>query len=322
MKILIISGFLGAGKTTFIKELVKKTKKKFAILENEYGTSGIDKSILNGDMPDGKLNIWEMTEGCICCSMKNDFAASVLTIANSMDPDYLIVEPTGVGRLSGVIQSLQQIEYERISLLAPVTIVDGQSYMRYLKEYPELYRDQIAAAYTIVVSKMERASTSELSWLKAELQKQNPSGEVVTEHYSGMDLDFWNRLLIRNFDGSCEKVCQEPQDLQELPEVVSLEDVFMPTPETLFYLIEQVIYGGFGNIVRAKGILKAGDQVFQFDVADGKYAVRGAESASGKGNGKAVFIGTEIDKERIWTYFCKSPKKISYKNKLEKNGNK
>lgn len=306
MKVLIISGFLGAGKTTFIRELVKKTRKKIAILENEYGAAGIDKDILKSDIADSSANIWEMTEGCICCSMKNDFAASVLTIANTVDPDYLVVEPTGVGMLSGVIRSLQQIEYERITLLAPITIVDGQSYMRYQREYPALYRDQIASSYTIIVSKMERATTSELYQLKLELQKWNSTEEIITDHYSFMDLDFWNRLLARNYNGSLEEMVQEPQ---ELPDVVSFEDVYMIAPEKLLLLVEQVVYGYFGNIFRAKGIIRAGDQVFQFDVADGTYAIRGASCASGK----VVFIGTDINKKKLWRYFCRSSRKISYK---------
>ena len=94
MKILVVSGFLGAGKTTFIKEMAQKTKQDFVVMENEYGEVGIDKTILDEEKD---INIWELTEGCICCSMKSDFASSILTIANTLDPEYLIVEPTGVG---------------------------------------------------------------------------------------------------------------------------------------------------------------------------------------------------------------------------------
>ena len=116
MKILIVSGFLGAGKTTFIKALARCTGKKFAVLENEYGAAGIDGDRLNQSMKNGEVNLWEMTDGCICCSAKGDFATSVLTIANAVDPEYLVVEPTGVGMLGHIVENLQQIEYERISL--------------------------------------------------------------------------------------------------------------------------------------------------------------------------------------------------------------
>ena len=120
MKILVISGFLGAGKTTFIKALAKHTGREFAILENEYGSVGVDGDSLKDNIPPGKVNIWEMAEGCICCSMKGDFAASVLTIANTVDPEYLVIEPTGVGMLSSIIQSLKEIEYERMG-----TVMNG-----------------------------------------------------------------------------------------------------------------------------------------------------------------------------------------------------
>ena len=105
MKILIVSGFLGAGKTTFIRRLSRNIGKRFVILENEYGAAGIDGARLGKDVAE-EGNIWEMTEQCICCSGKKDFASSVLTIANAVDPEYLIVEPTGVGRLSKIIENL------------------------------------------------------------------------------------------------------------------------------------------------------------------------------------------------------------------------
>ena len=118
MKILVVSGFLGAGKTTFIRTLAERTKKDFAVMENEYGAVNVDGDLLEQT---NDLNIWELTEGCICCSMQNDFATSILTIANTVDPEYLIVEPTGVGMLSKMIENMvSKMEYaaenERCSL--------------------------------------------------------------------------------------------------------------------------------------------------------------------------------------------------------------
>ena len=103
MKILIVSGFLGAGKTTLIKEMANKTKRDFVIMENEYGDVDIDSNMLK----DEGMNIWELTEGCVCCSMKQDFATSILTIANSLDPEFLIVEPTGVAKLGNIINNIK-----------------------------------------------------------------------------------------------------------------------------------------------------------------------------------------------------------------------
>jgi hypothetical protein len=141
---LIVSGFLGAGKTTFIKRLARNVDQRFAILENEYGAAGIDGARLGQNRQGTQKNVWEMTEQCICCIGKKDFAASVLTIANVVDPEYLIVEPTGVGSLARIIENLRQIEYERIQLLSPVTYVDG-----YTKETKEIQYQYPVASKTL-----------------------------------------------------------------------------------------------------------------------------------------------------------------------------
>ena len=151
MHILIVSGFLGAGKTTFIRKLAEKTDKRFAVMENEYGDAGIDGNLLEQN----RLKVWELTEGCICCSKKSDFAMSVLTIANGADFEYLVVEPTGVGLLSSVIANLHKIEYERIRLLKPVTVVDIDCIDSYLATFEQFYTDQIKNAAHIVISKTE-----------------------------------------------------------------------------------------------------------------------------------------------------------------------
>lgn len=312
MKILIVSGFLGAGKTTFIQELSRRTPGGVAVLENEYGASGIDGDALAANDEAGRLKIWEMTEGCICCSMKRDFAASVLTIANSVDPDVLVVEPTGVGRLSAVLQNLRQIEYERIALLAPVTIVDGHSFGRYLAEYPELYEDQIRAAHTLLLSKMEQADAASRAALCAQLRAINPAAEIVSEHYTRMGPEFWQGLLRRRWNGAVETPPETagPQAAlpQALPDSYSLRRISLRAPEQLILLAEGLIRGAYGNIIRAKGVVEAGGVPLRLDVADGRYVIGGAEKADGQAGGKAggkmVFIGTNIDRARLDALLC------------------
>ena len=200
MKILIVSGFLGAGKTTFIRRLSRNIGKRFVILENEYGATGIDGARLGKDVAE-EGNIWEMTEQCICCSGKKDFASSVLTIANAVDPEYLIVEPTGVGRLSRIIENLKQIEYERIRLLSPVTIVDIYSFGRYLEEYPELYKDQIASAGTVIVSKTEQSGVEEKERIRKFIEKINPSAQIITDPYASMAREEFENFLKEEWGG-------------------------------------------------------------------------------------------------------------------------
>lgn len=290
MKILVISGFLGAGKTTFIKELAHRTHKDFAVMENEYGEVGIDGQLLSEQegQSSEKLNIWELTEGCICCSMKSDFASSILTIANTVDPEYLVVEPTGVGLLSKVIENIRQIQYERISLLKPITILDGNSFDHYLQDYPEIYRDQIAAAGSILVSKMEGADKEELSHLQQELAKINPEAEIFTTHYTSNPDDWWEELLFRPLDASqAVETKAETPDLENL----GLTDVELPSSNHLLLFLQGVVSGVFGDICRAKGYLKAGSAWLRFDVVDRTYSITGMEEMP---DSRGIFIGKNL----------------------------
>lgn len=307
MKILIVSGFLGAGKTTFIQALSRRTGREFAVLENEYAAAGIDGERLEAGGTDNQVNVWEMTEGCICCSAKGDFAASVLTIANAVDPEYLVVEPTGVGKLSQIMENLRQIEYERITLLEPVTVVDIHSVNRYLGEYPELYRDQIAGAGTVIVSKTEQCLPEEKQQAERTLRQINPRARLVLDHYSGMSREEWEELLALRkrtsgspAGGSLEEEGRVPGEVstvpEALPESLSLTDVSVASPEMLLLLLEEAIRGRFGNLLRAKGQLMAGSVPLQFDLADGRYSVTGTETVD---RGKAAFIGTGLDRQGI-----------------------
>lgn len=305
MNILVISGFLGAGKTTFIRALMKHTGKDLAIFENEYGAAGIDGEILKKETDAGELNIWEMTEGCICCSMKGDFAASVLTIANTVDPECLIIEPTGVGFLSNIISNLQQIEYEKIHLLRPVTIVDGHSISRYSHEYSELYTDQLSSAGIIFVSKMEHADAAEKEKVRTTLERLAPSSRVVTEHYSNMSPDEWTSLLETALDGKSIK--KELPSVEGMPDAFTLAKAVMKAPEYLFIMLERLIRGEYGDIIRAKGVISIGSAKYRFDVADGTYAITGADP---KAENQVVFIGKDIQRQSLRRNFFERARRV------------
>ena len=301
MRILVVSGFLGAGKTTFIKELARRTREDFSVMENEYGQVGIDGQLLaekempeSGEEDAGKLNIWELTEGCICCSMKSDFASSILTIANTIDPEYLIVEPTGVGMLSNVMNNIRLIQYERISLLSPITILDGNSFERYCREFPDIYRDQIASAGCVLVSKMEGADRQTLEELEQSIRQINPDAEIFTTHYSANPDSWWESLLSRPADPAQKLPGKaETPDLQNL----GLTEVSLPSGNQLLLFLQGVVAGVFGDICRAKGYLPvgSGEQTawLRFDVVDHNYSITGIEEMP---DSRAVLIGKGLKK--------------------------
>ena len=291
MKVLVISGFLGAGKTTFLQQLSRRTKRDFAVMENEYGPVGVDGAVLGQGEAADRMRIFELTEGCICCSMKSDFATSVLTIANTVDPEYLIVEPTGVGMLSQVLQNLSQIQYDKIRLLAPVTVLDGLTFERYRQEYPDILTDQLAAASTVVVSKMEQASPEELAHLTRQIREIAPDAEILTEHYSHQSDAWWDSLLHRGLNGALP----ESKDSEAQPETLGLTDCTLHSPYELVLLLNAVVAGVFGDICRAKGLLQAGGSWLRFDVAGDRYSITGCEPVE---DAKAVFIGTGL--RRSW----------------------
>ena len=302
MKILIVSGFLGAGKTTFIKELAKRTKKEIAIFENEYGTSGVDGDILKEAT---NVNIWELTEGCICCSVKGDFAASILTIANTVNPDYLVIEPTGVAMLSNLIANLSQIEYEHIRLMAPISIVDAFSLDRYKNEFPEIYKDQIEFADTLIFSKTENLANEEKDKLNLEVSEINPNCKIITDHYSTLPDSFWDSLLLKYLDGAIEIPLKEDPD--NMPDSFSLNDISIRSVERFIIFLENLIRGHYGNVFRAKGSFDIKGLNLRFDVADSCYQI---EVGTDEISDKVVFIGNEIKKQKIREVFFESSKHI------------
>ncbi len=313
MKILLVSGFLGAGKTTFIQELVRRTGREFVILENEYAPVNIDGRLLAGSLPsDTKVNIWEMTEGCICCSMKGDFAASVLTIANTLDPDYLIVEPTGVGMLSNVISNLTQIEYERITLLAPVTVLDCKNYLQDEAEYPSIMEDQIKYAKTVVISKNEHLEADEFARAREFIKRINSEADIPEGHYSSCPQNWWKDLLSYDWKGNLVRAAEVP-DVQDLPDTFSLKNVSMTSPGEFICFLEDLIRGEFGSVIRAKGYVKISDEMAAFDVTEGEYSIKGTEMHS---ESSLIFIGRPIFRDKISSRFSHEgitkPQKISY----------
>ena len=289
MKILVVSGFLGAGKTTFIQELVRRTGRDFAIYENEYGQADIDARRLRQD---SDLKVWESTENCICCSGKQDFATSVLTISNTIDPEYLIVEPTGVAKLQSILDNVNQVAWERISLLAPVTVVDAVSWQNQRTDFSEIFDNQLSAAASVVVSKLAPGSEDAAEPIKQLAAEMNPQAEVIAESsYADIPDEWWNSLLTRALDGSVLKDAADDEDDGPDLETMALTHAELPSPTHLIWLLDAASAGVFGKLARAKGTLPCGNQWVKFDLVERAWAITGDEPQE---ESRCVFIGRDL----------------------------
>ena len=184
VKVDIISGFLGAGKTTLIKNLFKSSMKneKVVLIENEFGEIGVDGTFLK----ESGVEIKEINSGCICCSLVGDFSSSMKEVVEKFNPDRIIIEPSGVGRLSDIIKAVEKVEEElKINIVA--TVVDGGKCKMYHKNFGEFYNDQIAQAKTVIVSKTEKLSESKINDALEIIRELNPDVTVITTPISELD---------------------------------------------------------------------------------------------------------------------------------------
>ena len=306
MKILIVSGFLGAGKTTFIQTMAAVTGRDFAVYENEYAGAGIDTARLSENE---SLNIWESTENCVCCSGKADFAAAVLTISNALDPEYLIVEPTGAAKLSNLLENVRKIQYDRISLLKPIVIVDAAAYYQSRQMYPDISEDQIRAASVIVLSKTQNVFREEVQRLSDDIRALNPDAEIVAVPYEKLDADWFMKLLKNDLENngpgtrpsaSGPSADADPSaDSGHMPESLALLNVSLPTPVHLISFLDMVAAGEFGRIFRAKGCLPCGREWIRFDLTGSSWAITGSEPLD---KAECAVIGDNISRAQIRRY--------------------
>ncbi len=320
MDILVISGFLGAGKTTFIKEIIKKTKRDYCILENEYGAINIDSSSLKENNTD--LKVYEFTEGCICCSSKGEFSSSVLTISNTFDPDYLIVEPTGVGYLSSILNNLKKIKYERIDILNAITIVDGLYLYQLLnnknlKNLDPCLKDQIEYASIVVVSKNERFNDNEKEKITEFIKEINPQARVINDkHYSLYDEIFFKEIFINKEKLDDRELTKK---IKEVPVTnFSLKrEINLTSEYELISILEDISRGYYGLINRAKGFIKIKDKMYHFEMVNGIYTLteyipENIDNSEGiVKESEVVFIGYSIEKMKLRNRFVLPKNNIS-----------
>ncbi len=185
IKIDIFSGFLGAGKTTLIKKLIEEAYKgeKIVLIENEFGEIGID----GGFLKEAGVQINEMNSGCICCSLVGDFSQALKQVIDEYSPDRIIIEPSGVGKLSDVIKAVESVETDKAELNAFTTVVDAKKCAMYIKNFGEFFCDQVEHAGAIVLSHTANLSEEKLHACIHLLREHNADAPIVTTDWNSLD---------------------------------------------------------------------------------------------------------------------------------------
>ena len=210
-KIDIISGFLGAGKTTFIKKLLKEAiaGEKVVLIENEFGEIGID----GGFLKDSGIEIREMNSGCICCSLVGDFGRSLNEVLTKYTPDRVIIEPSGVGKLSDVMKAVCDVAGEiDVVLNGSVTVVDAQKCKMYMKNFGEFFNNQIESAGTIVLSRTDVADADKVAQCVEMIREKNPKAAIVTTPIDKLTGEQLLEIIEKPTDDMAEKLLEEVKE--------------------------------------------------------------------------------------------------------------
>lgn len=181
-KVDIFSGFLGAGKTTLIKKLIAEAyeEKDIVLIENEFGEIGVD----TGFLRDTGIQINEMTAGCICCTLVGDFGKALNEVVEKYNPSRILIEPSGVGKLSDVIIAVQSLDNDKLELGGFTTVVDAKRYKTYLRNFGEFYKNQVENASSIILSHQSALTAEQIDECRKALEELNPTANIVTTDWN------------------------------------------------------------------------------------------------------------------------------------------
>lgn len=337
-KIDIISGFLGAGKTTFIKKMIDEAFKgeQIVLIENEFGEVGID----GGFLKDAGIQITEMNSGCICCSLVGDFGKNLNEVITKYHPDRILIEPSGVGKLSDVMKSVIDIEKEQpVKLNALVTVVNALKASKQMKAFGEFFNNQIEYATTVILSRSQNATPEQLEFCVKQIQALNPKASVITTDWDAIK----GEQILKTMEGQDNlemKVLAEARHAQDKAEHHHhhdhdehehhhehgegctcgchdhdhehghhhADDVFTSwgkeTPHKferakLEEILKQFVEDD--KILRSKGMVEGTDgKWIYFDMVPGEYEIRDGEPDY---TGRIVVIGTDIHEHELEELF-------------------
>ena len=314
-KIDIISGFLGAGKTTFIKKMIDEVFKgeKIVLIENEFGEVGID----GGFLKDAGIQITEMNSGCICCSLVGDFGKNLHEVIDKYHPDRILIEPSGVGKLSDVMKSVIDIEKEEdVKLNGLVTVVNALKASKQMKAFGEFFNNQIEYATVVVLSRSQNATPEQLELCVKQIQTLNPKAAIITTAWDAIK----GEQILKVIEGadSLEMKLMAEQHAKEEAEEHEHEhhhhhadDVFTSwgteTPKKyekaeLDSILKKLSESeDYGKVLRSKGMLPCTDGTWMyFDLVPEEYEIR---EGSADFTGRICVIGSELKEDALKELF-------------------
>lgn len=325
MKIDIISGFLGAGKTSFIKRLLdsKIKNEKVVLIENEFGEVSVDSDLL----ADTKIDIKELSQGCICCSLFGDFSKSLQEVIEKFHPDRILIEPSGVGKLSDVIQAVSDAKLTEY-LNALVCMVDVNKAKMYAKNFGEFFLDQIKSAHTIILSRTDIAKEDKIKEALEIVRSYNEHAVIVTtplnqlsetelfKSYEGIQDDFMAELLAdlqhshHKEECGCEHHHHEEEcgcghhhhhHAEEIFTSIGFETVKRYDLKRFEKLLDEIATGVHGLVVRAKGVLSdLNGTWFEFNLTPEEVNLIPCQA---RPIGKICIIGSELNAQKIKDLF-------------------
>ena len=305
-KIDIYSGFLGAGKTTLIKKMITEAYagQKLVLIENEFGEIGID----GGFLQDAGINITEMNSGCICCSLVGDFGKALEQVIAQYAPERILIEPSGVGKLSDVVAAVEKVTGSQVEVGFTVAVVDAGKVKVYMKNFGEFYNNQVQTAATIILSRTDRINQEKLDAAVALLREQNPDAAIVTTPWD--ELSGGQLLSAMEGKTSVEAELARMEEEHHHHHHHHADEVFTSwgvetarkfRVEDIEKALHELDEGHCGMILRAKGIVPCvdGDWI-HFDYVPEEHNVRkgGADVT-----GKLCVIGANLNEAAVAALF-------------------
>lgn len=294
-KIHIVSGFLGSGKTTLIKKIIKKLDGKKVIIENEFGEVGIDGEVIGRE----NYDVIELAQGCICCSMKTDFEEAILSILNDYSPEHIIIEPTGIGMLSHVLSILKIKEIrDRCLVMSPITIVDTLDYFEQLDNFGGFFTDQIENAGTLVFSKVQMMEVDNLHKIVDSVRELNKKAEIISCDWDDFDDLDYNSLINMQFDLEKNRTSniESTSEISDGIQSISIKSPKKFRKNELENMLKEISKDKYGIVIRSKGFINGDDGSLEFSFVNGRFTISKNEFNN---SDRVCIIGKNLDENNI-----------------------